>query len=62
MVKLEKAVQHLLSKFPESDEDLIRFFLTRPNEYLDGRLPWRLRKVERIDSLFDRFLHPADVF
>jgi hypothetical protein len=61
-MKLEETVQHLLGRFSESDESLVRWFLTNPNCYIDNRLPWRLRDRKRIESLFNRFLHPADEF
>lgn len=54
--------RHLLAKFPEAKQNDVRLFLTLPNPYIDGRLPWRLRDMERIESLFDRWLHPLDVF
>jgi hypothetical protein len=42
----------------------VAFFFTSPNSYLDGRRPVNLLKTdpERVVSLVNAFVHPADVF
>jgi hypothetical protein len=61
-MKLDTALNHLRNKFPYIPSWLIEHFLTKPNEYIGGRLPYRVRDTERLESLFDRWCHPADVF
>lgn len=57
----DKMVATLLSEFPGTSEGDIRYFLNAPNPYISGKLP-KNEGFSRIESLFERYLHAADVF
>lgn len=65
-MSIEETIQTIAGKlkteYPEASDEHILFFLESPNAYLGGKQPCRLTDFERIKQLFERFLHPADVF
>jgi len=60
--RMTTMIDDLLKRYPEATQVQARFFLSTPNSYIGDRIPYALNDAERRASLFERFLHPADVF
>lgn len=65
IIKFEKLSFYLKKKFPDASNFEISWFLNHHNSYIDNIKPkyyTGYKRLKRLENLFERFLHPADIF